>query len=91
VNCREVLVNLEQMLAKYDTVQTSDARFGDRMKRAWKRLEFEPDDIRELRDRLTSNVTLLSTYLGQLSRYSQLPLCPPLFFSFVLGICSDPL
>jgi hypothetical protein len=58
------------MLDKYDDLQAHGGNFGKRVKRVWKRLEFEPDDIRQLRDRLTSNITLLSTSITQISRYS---------------------
>jgi hypothetical protein len=68
-NCHDVLLDLENMLDKYDDLHIRDPKFGSRVKRAWKRLEFEPDDIRQLRDRLTSNVTLLNTHIGQISRY----------------------
>ena len=67
-NCRNVLLDLEAVLDKYDDLNTGDTRLSRRMKRAWKRLEFEPDDIRQLRDRLTSNVALLTSYIGQISR-----------------------
>lgn len=46
-------------------------------KRVWKRLNWEPEDIRELRDRITSNVLLLSTFLGGISRQ----LCPIAIYS----------
>jgi Cdc6-like AAA superfamily ATPase len=35
---------------------------------AWKRLIWEPDEIRELRSRTTSNVTLLNAFNGRLAR-----------------------
>lgn len=39
-----------------------------KVKRVWKRLKWEPDDIRELRDRLTSSVGILNSYVSRISR-----------------------
>ena len=38
------------------------------MQRAWKRLTWEPDDIHELRSRITSNVTLLNSFSERFAR-----------------------
>jgi hypothetical protein len=69
-NCHLVLIDLQQTLNKYEDLQTKGGNLSQRMKRVWKRREFEPDDIRQLRDRLTSDVTLLQTFVTQASRYS---------------------
>jgi hypothetical protein len=45
-----------------------------KLKRVWKRLKWEPEDIRELRSRITSNVNLLNTFNGRLNRDSILEL-----------------
>jgi len=74
-NCHNVLLDLEKMLDKYADLHIRDAKLSCRMKRAWKRLEFEPDDIHQLRERLTSNVALLTSYMGQISRYLFALLC----------------
>ncbi|RYP28170.1 hypothetical protein DL767_007318 [Monosporascus sp. MG133] len=66
-SCRNVLLDLEKILDKYGNRQTRGGSFGQRAKRVWKRLEFEPEDIRQLRDRLTSNATLLNTCIAQIS------------------------
>jgi hypothetical protein len=39
-----------------------------KVKRVWKRLNWELEDICELRDRITLNVLLLSTFLGGILR-----------------------
>ena len=69
-NCHRVLMDMKETLDKYGDLQTHGGNLGKRVKRVWKRLEFEPEDIRELRDRLTSNTTLLNIFIGQISRYS---------------------
>jgi hypothetical protein len=38
------------------------------MKRVWKRLKWEPDDIRDLRSRIVANVALLNMFQGKLAR-----------------------
>ena len=62
-------MDLERTLSKYSELETDGGNLGIRMKRVWKRLRLEPEDIRELRDRITSNISLLSTYIGCISRY----------------------
>jgi len=41
---------------------------GKTAKRAWKRLTWEPDNICELRSRITSNITLLNSFSEQCTR-----------------------
>jgi len=41
---------------------------GKRVKRIWRRLKWEPEDIRELRSRISSNITLLNAFNNQLTR-----------------------
>ncbi|RSL54244.1 hypothetical protein CEP54_009975 [Fusarium duplospermum] len=54
-------------LQQYRDLHADKGRLGSRVKRAWKRLNWEPDDIRELRERITLNTTLLNTFLGGIS------------------------
>ncbi|KAJ4229089.1 hypothetical protein NW759_003815 [Fusarium solani] len=66
-SCRDVLETLEDTLDKYRDLHPGSGRLGSRVKRAWKRINWEPDDIRELRERITLNTTLLNTFLGGIS------------------------
>ncbi len=68
-SCRKILNDLEETLNKYSELQTHGGKMGERVKRVWKRLKWEPEDIRELRERISSNVTLLNAYIGRISRY----------------------
>jgi hypothetical protein len=43
---------------------------GKKVKRVWKRFKWEPEDIKELRSRINSNVALLNAFNGQLTRDS---------------------
>ena len=85
--CENVLCELEDAIRKYHELQGCKGRdldLGGKAKRAWKRLKWEPEDIRQLRQRLVSNVTLLSSYLEGVYRY--FPCLSPLFRgSFCLG------
>jgi Cdc6-like AAA superfamily ATPase len=38
------------------------------MKRVWKRLNWEPEDIKQLRSRISTNIGLLNTFTSQLTR-----------------------
>jgi hypothetical protein len=66
--CRNVLNKLEKTLDKYGELGTVPEGVGKRVKRVWKRLKWEPEDIRELRSRISSNITLLNAFNGQLTR-----------------------
>ncbi|RKU40803.1 hypothetical protein DL546_003127 [Coniochaeta pulveracea] len=71
-SCRRVLHDLQQTLWKYKDLGTTGGNLGRRARRVWKRLEFEPDDVRELRHRLTSNVILLQAFLTQVTSHTTL-------------------
>ncbi|TGJ79310.1 hypothetical protein E0Z10_g9452 [Xylaria hypoxylon] len=49
--------------------EISDEQETHQARRAWKRLQWEPEDIHELRDRITANIILLNTFLGGISGY----------------------
>lgn len=66
-SCRCVLEDLEKALDKYQVLESRDGNLGEKIKRTWKRVSFEPADVCELRDRITSNVTILHTFLGRVS------------------------
>ncbi|KAM4057683.1 Pol [Hirsutella rhossiliensis] len=67
VGCRHVLFDIEEALAKNSGIESSGGSLGSRLKRVWKKVNWQPDDIRELRDRLASNVTLLNAFLWRIS------------------------
>ncbi|KAF4636667.1 hypothetical protein G7Y89_g1421 [Cudoniella acicularis] len=66
--CRNVLGELERTLHKYSELEPGQRGISQRVKRVWKRLTWEPDDVRELRSRITSNVTLLNSFSERFSR-----------------------
>ena len=67
-SCRNVLEDLEKTLDEYCKLESKQKSAGKTVRRAWKRLKWEPEDIRELRSRISSNVTLLNTFNGRFAR-----------------------
>jgi hypothetical protein len=66
--CRNVLSELDQVLNKYHDLDINPKSFGNKSRRIWKRLKWEPDNIRDLRLRITSNIGLLNAFNGSLNR-----------------------
>jgi hypothetical protein len=74
VGCYNVLNTLDETLGKYqelgsDPKDSDPKSFRFKFRRGWKRLRWEPDDVKELRSRITSNISLLNAFNGQLIRY----------------------
>jgi hypothetical protein len=70
--CRNVLIALDRVLDKYYGLDTSPKGFGNKSRRVWNRLKFEPDDIRDLRSRISSNIELLNAFNTNLTVYLRL-------------------
>jgi hypothetical protein len=66
--CFNVLKRLEQTLDEYGELKSGSRDPGNRAKRAWKRLKWEPDDIKQIRSRIISNIALLNAFQGKISR-----------------------
>lgn len=69
-NCQSVLDELTKTLEKYRDLKDGGAQRGakEKVKRAWKRLTFEPEDIRDLRSRICSNIAALDAYNTRITR-----------------------
>jgi hypothetical protein len=67
-SCRNILDDLYKTLDKYSELEARPKGINKKVKRAWKRLTWEPDDIRELRSRVTSNITLLNSFSQRSTR-----------------------
>ncbi|KAF4445698.1 Ankyrin repeat-containing domain protein [Fusarium austroafricanum] len=70
--CLEVLKTLETTLNKYTELQSECDGMRKKAKKMWKRLQWEPDDIRDLRCRMVLNVTLLNAFYAKLSNETSL-------------------
>jgi hypothetical protein len=65
----DVLHDLEAKVAKYHDIECSGKSLRKSAMRTWKRLRWEPNDIREIRDRITSTLAALNAFLGRVSKY----------------------
>jgi 5'(3')-deoxyribonucleotidase len=68
--CRNVLNKLERTLDNYRELSLGSKSIGKRAKKVWKRLKWEPEDILELRSRISSNIALLNAFNSRLTRES---------------------
>jgi hypothetical protein len=76
--CHNVLKALDKTLEKYqelasDTKDCDLNSFRFKVRRGWKRLVLEPEDLKELRNRITSNITLLNAFNGRVTKYLPTP------------------
>ena len=66
--CRSALEDLQKLQNKYSSLLSQADGIKGKSRRAWKRLTWEPDDIRDLRSRITSNITLLNSFIAGFTR-----------------------
>lgn len=68
--CSNTLANSNKVLDKYHELgDNTRTGFGTKSRHLWKRMTFEPDDVRELRSLLGSNVGLLNAFMGSAVLY----------------------
>jgi Cdc6-like AAA superfamily ATPase len=67
-SCKSILEELNQTLDRYRVLERRQSDFTGKLKRVWKRVSLEPEDIRELRSRITSNVVMLEALNGRITR-----------------------
>jgi hypothetical protein len=66
--CRNVLDELERILKKNTELSSESGSVGKRIKRVWKRLQWEPEDIDKLRSRISTNIAFLNAFNGLLTQ-----------------------
>ncbi|KAH8727136.1 hypothetical protein GQ44DRAFT_128599 [Phaeosphaeriaceae sp. PMI808] len=66
--CQRTLRKLEYTIDKYIVLGSRQTSISGKLKRAWKRLSIEPEDIRELRSDINVNIALLTALTGRLTR-----------------------
>jgi hypothetical protein len=66
--CQHILSKLEDKIDNYSELGSRQTSIGGKLKRAWKRLSMEPEDIRELRSGINVNITLLTALTGRITR-----------------------
>lgn len=62
-SCKDLLTEVETLMDKWSVI--SKPQKGKAVQRLWKRLKWEPQEIMDLRARITSNVVLLNAYNDQ--------------------------
>jgi DNA replication protein DnaC len=67
-SCRKVLEELQRVLDKNTELKSDNGTIGKRIKRVWKKLRWAQDYINELRDRIGTNIGLLNTINGRITR-----------------------
>ena len=68
--CHNVLIALGKVIDENYCLKPSNSHsLRDKPRRVWKRVTWEPDDIQELRSRVTLNIGLLNAFNGSLIRY----------------------
>lgn len=66
--CQHTLGKLQHTVDKYIVLDSQQTSVGGKLKRAWKRLSVEPEDIRDLRSDVNVNIDLLAALTGRLTR-----------------------
>lgn len=69
-SCESVLKDLEGTIEDYKELERKDTSGKARVKRVWKRIKWGPDDSRDLRARITSNITQINAFLAGVLRYA---------------------
>ncbi|RSL70100.1 hypothetical protein CEP53_002017 [Fusarium sp. AF-6] len=65
--CEAVLHDLQLVCDKFSDLETEKGQSRRSIRRVWKKLKWEPDEARELRERISSSIAMLTTLLNQLS------------------------
>jgi len=66
--CRGILQDLENNLNKFKELNSSSKGVDGKTRMAWKRFKWDQRDSDEFCNRIRSNILLLSTFLGRISR-----------------------
>lgn len=66
--CQRTLRKLERTIDRYTVLGSQQTSIGGKLKRAWKRLSIDPEDIRDLQRDINNNITQLTALTGRLTR-----------------------
>ncbi|OGM41499.1 hypothetical protein ABOM_008920 [Aspergillus bombycis] len=67
-SCRCVLDEIYGEISTYRVLESDHITGLRKVVRVWKRLKWEPEDIQDLRNRISSNVSLLNAFNGRITR-----------------------
>jgi hypothetical protein len=65
--CQNVLHELQRIIDKNTELSSGSGSVGKRIKRVWKRIKWDPEDINRLRSRINTNITFLNAFNGQIT------------------------
>jgi hypothetical protein len=79
VGCYNVLNTLKETLDKYKELDSNSKgynpkSFSFKVRRGWKRLRWEPDNVKELWSCIALSISLLDAFNGRLTKYFSSPL-----------------
>lgn len=66
--CRDILTDMNTMLQKYEDLGKSSSGLRARTHKTWNKMRWDPDEMNELRSRLTSNTVSLDAFNSSLAR-----------------------
>ncbi|KAI1849949.1 hypothetical protein JX266_004328 [Neoarthrinium moseri] len=67
-NCRGTLEDIHRVLNTFSALELKEDGIRKRARRVWQRVKWEPEEIRDLRSRVTSNVTALNAFTTSYTR-----------------------
>lgn len=71
---REVLLEIEDKLSKYNVLAYTTSNWKTKALRAWSRINWDPAEVSSLRSRITSCISLSNLVLGKINQYGNLSL-----------------
>jgi uncharacterized protein YaaN involved in tellurite resistance len=66
--CHNVLEQLNKTLDKYQELDSSAKGISGKLRKVWKRLQWDQKDIDQFRSRNTFNISAFGIFLGQITR-----------------------
>lgn len=69
---REVLLEIEGKLSKYNVLAFTSSNWKSKALRAWSRINWDPAEVNSLRSRITSCISLFNLVIGKINQYGNL-------------------
>ena len=66
--CRRVLDDTDLYIQKSKSLSTESSGLGPKTQKAWRRLNWDPVTVNQLRDRMVANTTYLNAFNTSLAR-----------------------
>ena len=69
---REVLLEIEEKLSKYNVLAFTTSSWKSNALRAWSRIKWDPAEVSSLRNRITACISLFNLVMGKINQYGNL-------------------